>query len=150
MPIYTGNVFDGKKHKNKGLIRVLTLSRLSDNTGKKPDPKLWMPQQSDLYDVYIPVLAPNEKDVREWYQNSLPWEEFSNRYFKKIHDDYSLPFLIDLTRKAVEEDQHPDRKGVILQCVCKESHFCHRSLLASEIERRAKDIYNHDLILNNI
>ena len=150
MPLYTGVVWDGEKHKARGLIRYLTLSRLSDNTGTKPDKRLWMPQKNDLYDIYYLVLAPNEKDVRDWYQGNLSWEDFSRKYLKKIKSDTKFDFLLELSRKAVEEDQHPDKEGIILQCVCLEVEFCHRKILAEEIKLLARDRWGHDLRIRYI
>ena len=140
MSLYTGVVWDGQKHKARGLIRYLTLSRLSDNTGTQPDKRLWMPQKDDLYDVSYLPLAPYENNVRDWYQGHLDWQNFSERYFKRItEDERRFRFLLDLTRKAVEEDQHPDNKGIVLQCVCLDVKFCHRRLLAEQIRTLAKD-----------
>lgn len=150
MPIYTGVVWDGQKHKARGLTRYLTLSRLSDNTGTQPDKRLWMPQKDDLYDISYLPLAPDENDVRDWYQGHLDWQNFSERYFKRITSDERIDFLLDLTRRAVEEDQHPDKEGIILQCVCPDVKFCHRRLLAEEIKILAQDRWGHDLNIKHI
>mgnify|MGYP001562690041 CR=1 FL=1 len=150
MPLYTGVVWDGQKHKARGLIRYLTLSRLSDNAGIRPDKRLWMPQKDDLYDIYYPVLAPDEKDVRDWYFHGLSWENFSEKYLKKIKNGLGFNFLLDLSRKAVEEDLHPDKEGIILQCVCSEVRFCHRRILAEEIKLLVEDRWGHDLMIKNV
>ncbi len=151
MALYTGVVWDGQKHKTRGLTRYLTLSRLSDNTGTQPDKRLWMPQNDDLYDVSYLPLAPFEKDVYSWYQGSLSWDNFAEKYLKRItEDERRFGFLLDLTRKAVEEDQHPDNKGIVLQCVCPDVKFCHRRLLADEIKILALDRWGHNLKIKHI
>ncbi len=158
MPLYTGRVYDGLMHKEKGLIRYLTISRLTDNSGKKLDERLCKVDEYDLFDVWYPHVAPSGEDVNKLYKGLLNWKDFSNRYVSKINNAEDLPFLRELTNIVVKTDLAPDirealetnlapdnKKGIIIQCVCQDFRHCHRRLLAEEIAKLVKDRHRYDI-----
>tara|TARA_Y100000310_G_C20015595_1_gene504980 strand:- start:80 stop:496 length:417 start_codon:yes stop_codon:yes gene_type:complete len=133
MTIYTGCVDNGLKQKDLG-IRYLTISRLSDNTGLNPREDLWKNDKYDLFDMWVPRLAPLGENVRDWYNDDISWKDFSEKYLDHISSDRNIGFLRDLTSKALEEN-------IVLQCVCPTYENCHRSLLANAVKSVAqKDV----------
>jgi len=145
MPLYTGKVDDGLEHKSIGLTRYLTVSRLSDNSGRVPEERLWKHDKHDLFDIWSPKVAPRGSDVNELYKEIITWETFSKRYSSKLQEPKNAYFLNDIVRAAFEHDHDPDRNGIVLQCVCYDYRTCHRSLLAEEIKKRVDDTYHHSL-----
>ncbi len=153
MALYTGRVDDGIIHRNRGLIRYLTISRLSesDKFGNKPREDLWKHDKFDLFDVWYPKVAPDGKDVYAWYNGQLGWEGFSIRYLKKITSDENFPFLLDLSKRIVEADLESEgKKGVVLQCVCTDVEHCHRKLLADYIKGLIKNRHGYGIRLKHI
>ena len=150
MTLYTGCVDDGLKHKKRGLVRYLTISKLSDNTGLKPREDLWNPDKFNLYDIYFPIIAPDGKDVYDWYQGSLTWEDFSKKYIQRLRSNENEGFLLRLVHDVVELDLHDEEKGVVLQCVCEKPYFCHRSILAEEIKKIVKNKHKYDLRVKHL
>jgi len=144
MPLYTGNVFSGEKQKKKGLVRYLTISRLSDNYGKNPEERLWKADKYDLFDFWLPNIAPIGKNVNDFYQGKIDWNEFSKRYQSHLTSEQIFPFLLKLTREAIEYDLNDSYKGIVLQCVCPSHEHCHRKLLAERISDIARDRFNND------
>ena len=148
MPLYTGYAEDGKMHKEKGLARYLTISRLSDNSGLNPREYLWKADKNDLFDYWWPAIAPDGEDVNNLYnKRSLNFNDFTNRYLYKLRDEEHLPFLLKLAKEAYEAELRKTGKwrGIVLQCVYPKHDSCHRKILANEIQKIIKDIYQYDI-----
>ncbi|MBX4212231.1 DUF488 domain-containing protein [Candidatus Pacearchaeota archaeon] len=158
MRLYTGCVDDGLMHRDQGLARYLTVSRLSDNSGRKPREDLWKgvktPQgYTHLFDEWLPNIAPDGRHVNEWYHKLISWDEFSQKYMEKLDTEASKVKILEITRKVYEYERykHP---GIILQCVCNIKNYgdinpsripCHRIILAEKIRQMASILHNSDI-----
>ncbi|MBX4196249.1 DUF488 domain-containing protein [Candidatus Pacearchaeota archaeon] len=161
MKLYTGCVDDGLEHKEKRLIRYLTVSRLSDRFGLHAREDLWKgvhtPQgYVHLFDEWLPNIGPDGKDVNAWYRNDISWNEFVVKYNKKLATGPVQRKLVEIVKNLREYDfyNHP---GIVLQCVCKaegneppEEIHCHRIMLANTIRGLMKTFHGADLKIEHL
>ncbi|HLC31352.1 MAG TPA: hypothetical protein VJK51_01670 [Candidatus Nanoarchaeia archaeon] len=163
MPLYTGRVTDGLLHKEKGLRRILTLSRLSDTTGLHPDERLWKGIKTEqgyesLFDNWIPSLAPPQELVAHWYhvgeykKQPLPWEQCKEEYLTHLNKKEQQPFLNELARDAFRLDAGQRNTGIMLHCCCPhpktqlhEDLCCHRVILAEKLAEIVRRVYKHEI-----
>ncbi len=153
MPLYTGCVDQGFTYKKSGRIRVLTVSRLSDELGKNPRDDLWKGvsragKSEFSFDLWNPQVAPLGRDVASWYQSKIDWDEFSRRYHANLYESETYPFLYKLVEDAMSQDQKCPESGLVIQCVCNlppGRKTCHRFLLAEEVQKLAFQEFTYHL-----
>ena len=53
-------------------VRISVMSRHTLNDGVTPDLRI----TRKLYDIHLPLLAPNPRLIGDYYKRDLPWEDF--------------------------------------------------------------------------
>lgn len=74
------------------------------------------------------AVAPTERMLNHW-KASEDWEGYSREYAKRLHTKEAKEWMKNIADESLFND-------VILVCFEKDSHHCHRRLLAKEIETR--------------
>lgn len=102
-------------------LRISVMSRHPLRDGKTPNPAI----SEDLYNLWLPELASNQKLVGQYYRDEIDWLDFAEEYKQrlvKISDS-----VLNLSRFAVSND-------VTVLCVEEEPTHCHRRLLAESCQ----------------
>ncbi|HSU72838.1 MAG TPA: DUF488 domain-containing protein [Candidatus Binatia bacterium] len=111
-------------------IRICVLSRLTENDGKTPVPAL---VRGELFDEWLPRLAPPAKTVGAWYRKEINWVEFARQYLHYLRTPLAAQEVKYVARRALEAD-------LTLLCVEETSTFCHRSILVNECKYREHNL----------
>lgn len=97
--------------------RISVMSRHTLNDGVMPDIRI----TSDLYDEYMPELAPPAKLMGDFYKRGLSWERFAEEYESYIRTIGGI--VLQLANRSLESD-------ITILCIETYPEFCHRRLLA--------------------
>lgn len=113
-------------------VGILTMGRLTDNTGKTPSPELVAMSKNGWR--HMPALAPYGQKVVDWRKGRITWTRFCASYIKKLKYDAE-------TISAVNELIYLARDyQVIVACVEEKPDFCHRRVLLWWCKRLAPDL----------
>ena len=92
-----------------------------------------LPKKDETWDVWWKELGPSKELHADFYEKRggppLPFEEYRARYLKEMEDAWWR--IADLVRR------HRAGESITLLCssACADASRCHRSLLATVIER---------------
>lgn len=81
-------------------------------------------------DLWIKELGTEPELIRKWKAKKISWAEFKREYKKSLKGKEQL--LEELARKA-------KNSKITLLCSCKDAEKCHRTVLASEVEKILKE-----------
>lgn len=84
----------------------------------------------DKIDVWMKELGTERDLIKKWKSGKVSWAEFSKEYRK------SLKGKEGLLKVLAKESQEGD---ITLLCSDRDAKHCHRTLLAEEIQKYAKD-----------
>jgi uncharacterized protein YeaO (DUF488 family) len=108
-------------------IRVLIVSRLTENDGQTPSPNLIKLAREN---IWIPCLAPRSKTVGAWYRKEIDWEQFQHQYEEYLNSppgQEAVKYLYRLLKNH----------GVVkVLCVEETPEHCHRSLLLEYMKKK--------------
>lgn len=86
--------------------------------------------RKDYFDLWLPILAPSPALVKQYRGGEITFGAFGRRYRKEIaHADAQAAIQL-LAHLAV-------LRPIELGCFCEDACTCHRSILASLIEKAA-------------
>ena len=121
----------GPKELEDGL-RISVMSRHTLNDGTTPHPKI----SKESYDLWMPVLAPPQRLVGDYYKRGLSWETFEKRYLDYLNQPNVQREVSWLAQRGLEET-------ITILCVEDSPEFCHRRLLVEECNK-----YQPNLVLD--
>lgn len=123
MTLYTKSAYASFEESDG--LRICVMSRLTENDGKTPSPKL---AKGKFFDIWNKLLAPPENLVGAWYREELKWEQFTEQYLDHLYSEKILLHLERLASNALTQD-------ITILCVEKTPEYCHRKLLAEECQK---------------
>ena len=88
-------------------------------------------QRLGYFDVHLPLLAPSAPLIKAFRGGEIPFETFERRYRKEMEAPEPRQ-VIELLAAMIAFEP------VSLGCFCEDETRCHRMLLRSLIEERAK------------
>lgn len=102
-------------------VGVLTMGRLTDNTGKDPSPELIAMNKNGWR--HMPALAPYGQKVVDWRKGRITWWQFTIAYLYKLtHDPDTIAAVKELIDLALDYQ-------VVVTCVEESPEHCHRQIL---------------------
>lgn len=122
MTLYTKCIFHPKSPKDG--LRISVMSRHTLNDGVTPDLRI----TPDIFDLHMPLLAPQPNLLGDYYKRNLPWKEFEARYLFYLRNNRTFRDVRKLAIQALKRD-------ITLLCVEETPEHCHRRLLAEECQR---------------
>lgn len=127
MPIFFYDLYKKSIVKSKSFedgLRVSVMSRHTLEDGTTPDERI----TSDSFDVWVRDLAPPLKLVGGYHRGEVNWKDFEARYLEHIRQDAISIMTQALSRYSLENN-------LTLLCIEDFADFCHRRLLAEELQR---------------
>lgn len=115
------------KNESEESLRISVMSRHTLSDGVTPDERI----TNDLFDEFMPELAPPPKLVGDYYKRGLSWEEYEVQY--KIYLRAIGDVVLKLAQRACDED-------ITVECIEEEPDFCHRRLLAETCKELVPDL----------
>lgn len=113
-------------------LRISVMSRHTLNDGVTPHPEI-----TDLsYNKWLPILAPPEKLLGDYYKRGLPWNQFEQKYLDYIRQQKVQIEVQKLAETSLDSI-------ITLLCIEESPEFCHRRILAEECKR-----YQPNLVLS--
>ena len=109
--------------------RISIMSRHTLNDGITPDPLI----TSENYDLWMKELAPPDTVIGAYYKRGLSWKEFEVQYLSFLQQKEVQKLVQKLIQLVKSQD-------ITLLCVEDTPEYCHRRLLAEEIQRLEPDL----------
>jgi len=106
-----------------GRIRISVISRPTLDDGITPDERII---KNITHHEWLREFAPQPKLVGSFKRNEIGWEEYEREY---------LTFLRTIREKVKLLSNRCLYQKITLSCVEDEAIFCHRRLLAEELQR---------------
>ena len=117
---------------DQGRIRISVISRATLDDGITPDERI---KEGITHHEWIKDFAPPPKLIGSFKRGEILWKEYREKY---------LEFLRALGQKEKVQKfaQRCRQEKITLACVEEKPDFCHRRLLAQELQR-----YESELII---
>lgn len=112
-----------------GGLRISVMSRHTLNDGITPHPGI----KPDMYDEWLPEVAPSADLLGDYYKRGLGWDEFTERYIEQLSKDKRKRIIEKLASRALSQD-------ITIMCIEETPEYCHRRLLAEECKRIEPDL----------
>jgi uncharacterized protein YeaO (DUF488 family) len=106
------------------------MSRHTLNDGITPDERI---REGISFDEWLKELAPPEKLVGAYYRDEVGWDDYAVAYLAHLRSEIVGPLVQDLARRC-------DKESVTLLCAEESPDYCHRRILAEEIQRILPEI----------
>ena len=84
-------------------------------------------REQDDYDIWMPVIAPSQKLIDDYFGNRIDWDGYCKRYDEETLKEKRayLELLIDMAKN----------RDVTIMCVEESPEKCHRRLIAEECKK---------------
>ncbi len=122
MTLYTKSIL--KEPSLDDGLRISVMRRHTLNDGITPDMRI----DGSKYQKWMPILAPPEVLLGNYYKRGLPWEEFEKEYLNYIGSLFVHEQLRAIGRGALKSD-------ITILCIEDTPDRCHRRLLAEECQK---------------
>lgn len=117
---------------DQGRIRISVISRPTLDDGITPDKRII---EGVTHHEWIKDFAPPPKLIGAYKRKEINWEEYEKRYLQFLRSPMMLEKVKAFASRCVQEK-------ITLACVEEKADFCHRRLLAEELQR-----YEPELII---
>lgn len=117
---------------DRGRIRISVISRPTLDDGITPDERI---KEGLTHHEWIKDFAPPPKLIGSYKRREISWEEYEKKYLEFLRSSTMLEKVKALASRCM-------REKITLACVEEKADFCHRRLLAEELQR-----YEPELII---
>ncbi|MFZ2154414.1 MAG: DUF488 family protein [Candidatus Moraniibacteriota bacterium] len=109
-----------------GRIRISIISRPTLDDGKTPDERII---QGITHHEWLNDFAPPLKLIGAYKRKELSWKEYERKYLDFLRSSLMKRKVATLALRCLQEK-------ITLACIEEKADFCHRRLLAEELQRR--------------
>lgn len=117
---------------DEGRIRISVISRPTLDDGKTIDPRI---QEGITHHEWIKDFAPPPKLIGKYKRGEISWLEYETEYLKFLRGTEIREGVKRFAKRC-------RRVKITLACIEEKADFCHRRLLAEELQR-----YEPELII---
>lgn len=110
---------------DRGRIRISIISRSTLDDGKTPDKRII---QGITHHEWIRDFAPPAKLIGAYKRKEIDWKEYEERYLEFLRSSLMREKIKALALRCLQEK-------VTLACIEEKADYCHRRLLAEELQR---------------
>jgi uncharacterized protein YeaO (DUF488 family) len=115
---------------DRGRTRISIISRPTLDDGKTPDRRII---QGITHHEWIKDFAPPLKLIGAYKRKEINWEGYERKYFEFLRSPIMREKVKILALRCLQEK-------ITLACIEERDNFCHRRLLAEELQRHQPEL----------